>query len=144
MFSGHHDGIRGRAGGNCAYIAQSYGASIHEIEIAEMHTSSSGCRRPSANAQVDPGDEEQDAAGPAEEHGAVSSGVSSVFIQLRRSSPASRATCFGVEVQHQPENQHDQPEQRAEHDELAHDRTLPPSQTVIVATIIGDRSRPLS
>ena len=22
-FSGHHDGIRGRAGGNCAYIAQS-------------------------------------------------------------------------------------------------------------------------
>ena len=22
-FSGHHDGIRGRPGGNCAYIAQS-------------------------------------------------------------------------------------------------------------------------
>ena len=33
MFIGHHDGIRGIAGGNCAYIAQSYGASIHEIEI---------------------------------------------------------------------------------------------------------------
>ncbi len=46
MFSGHHDGIRGIAGGNWAYIAQSYGASIHEIAAAEMHTRSSGCRRP--------------------------------------------------------------------------------------------------
>ena len=46
MFSGHHDGIRGIAAGNCAYIAQSYGASIHEIDAAEMHTRSSGCRRP--------------------------------------------------------------------------------------------------
>src|ERR1700712_1524318 len=46
MFSGHHDGIRGSAGGNCAYIAQSYGASMYEIEIAEMQTSRNGCRRP--------------------------------------------------------------------------------------------------
>ena len=44
-FNGHQDGIRGRAGGNCAYIAQSYGDSIHENEIAEMLSSSSGCRR---------------------------------------------------------------------------------------------------
>jgi len=43
MFKGHQDGIRGMAGANCAYIAQSYGASIHEIEIAEMQTSRSGC-----------------------------------------------------------------------------------------------------
>ncbi len=42
MFIGHHDGIRGMAGGNCAYIAQSYGASIQEIAAAEMHTSRSG------------------------------------------------------------------------------------------------------
>ena len=45
MFNGHHDGMRGSAGGNCAYIAQSYGASIHENEIAEMHRRSSGCSR---------------------------------------------------------------------------------------------------
>ena len=40
MFNGHHDGIRGIAGGNWAYIAQSYGASIHEIAIAEIDTRS--------------------------------------------------------------------------------------------------------
>jgi hypothetical protein len=42
MFNGHQDGMRGKAGGNCAYIAQSYGASIQENEIAEMHRSRSG------------------------------------------------------------------------------------------------------
>ena len=46
MFSGHQDGIRGIAAGNCAYIAQSYGASIHEIDAAAMHTRRSGCMRP--------------------------------------------------------------------------------------------------
>src|ERR1700761_7229480 len=45
MFSGHHDGMRGIAGGNCAYIAQSEGASIPENEIAEMQSSRSGCTR---------------------------------------------------------------------------------------------------
>ena len=45
MSIGHHDGIRGIADGNWAYIAQSYGASIHEIDAAPMHTRSSGCRR---------------------------------------------------------------------------------------------------
>ena len=45
VFMGHHDGMRGRAGGNWAYIAQSYGASIHEMEMAEIDRSSSGCRR---------------------------------------------------------------------------------------------------
>ena len=44
-FNGHQDGIRGRAGGNCAYIAQSYGDSIHENEIAEMLRSNSGWTR---------------------------------------------------------------------------------------------------
>lgn len=45
MFNVHHDGIRGMAGANCAYIAQSYGASIQEIEIAATLTRSSGCSR---------------------------------------------------------------------------------------------------
>jgi len=45
MFIGHQDGMRGIAAGNCAYIAQSYGASIHEIAAAEMQTRSSGCSR---------------------------------------------------------------------------------------------------
>ena len=44
-FIGHHDGIRGRADGNWAYIAQSYGASIHEMAMAEIDTSNSGCGR---------------------------------------------------------------------------------------------------
>jgi hypothetical protein len=46
MLSGHHDGMRGIAGGNCAYTAQSYGASIQQNEIAEMQTRRSGCKRP--------------------------------------------------------------------------------------------------
>ena len=62
MFSGHHDGMRGIAGGNCAYIAQSYGASIHENEIAEMQSSSSGCSAALANAQVHADGDERDAA----------------------------------------------------------------------------------
>ena len=44
-FNGHHDGILGIAGGNWAYIAQSYGASIHEIAMAEIDTSSNGWGR---------------------------------------------------------------------------------------------------
>ncbi|CNK45940.1 Uncharacterised protein [Mycobacterium tuberculosis] len=44
-FSGHQDGIRGRAGGNCAYIAQSYGDSIQEKESAATLSSSSGWMR---------------------------------------------------------------------------------------------------
>ena len=45
MLNGHQDGIRGMNGGNCAYIAQSYGASSQENEIAEIQTSRSGSRR---------------------------------------------------------------------------------------------------
>ena len=54
---------------------------------------------------------------------AVSSGVR---LGAHRSLLFTRgAARFGVEVQHQPENQGDQPEQCAEHDELAHNQPLP-------------------
>ena len=50
---------------------------------------------------------------------AVSSGVNSVFIGRARHLRVRRG--LGVEVDDQTEDQDDQPEQRAEHDELAHD-----------------------
>jgi hypothetical protein len=43
MSSGHQDSILGMAGANCASTAQSYGASIQEIEMAAKQTSRSGC-----------------------------------------------------------------------------------------------------
>ena len=46
VFIGHHEGIRGIAGGNWAYIAQSYGASIHEIAMAEMRHEQQWVRPP--------------------------------------------------------------------------------------------------
>jgi AcrR family transcriptional regulator len=48
MLSGHQEGIRESAGGNCAYIAQSYGASIYENEIAEMQRTR--CREAASTA----------------------------------------------------------------------------------------------
>src|SRR5262249_14436483 len=54
MLNGNQDGMRGRAGGNCAYTAQSYGASIQENEMADMLTSNSGCGRPRRKLRIKP------------------------------------------------------------------------------------------
>ena len=45
-----------------------------------------------------------------------------------------RAPCLGIEAEHQPEYQDDQPEQRAEHDDCAHGRT--PSRMASILKIV--------
>ena len=52
MFSGHHDGMRGMADGNCAYIAQSYGASIQEIAIGRDAHEEQRVQAAATDAQV--------------------------------------------------------------------------------------------
>src|SRR5262245_45781174 len=93
MFNGHQDGMRGIAGGNCAYTAQSYGASIQEIEMADMHTSKSGCGRRRRKLRITPIATKKAPPMYAKLMAAFTSGVSSDI----RGPPCSSKDCVPLD-----------------------------------------------
>jgi hypothetical protein len=122
MSNGHHDGMRGIAGANCAYIAQSYGASIQEIETAPMQTSKSGWRRRLRYVRYVPTATNARPPTQANAMDAVIRGVNCALSNV--ALLVAGASSFGVETEHQAEDEQDQSEQRAQHYEFAHDCTL--------------------